>query len=100
MDYQIIEPEERDAFPVAPFLSYARQHVSDKQDRDADVGDVVHFWDMVDARCRAAVVTQDDLRTVELSYFVPGLAILQCKHEVPHDETKGGPSWHWPCGGQ
>lgn len=100
MDFQIIEPEERDAFPVAPFLSYARQHTTALQNRDADVGDVVHFWDFVEARCRAAVVTQDDLTTVQISYLMPGEPALQCEREIPHDETKGGPSWHWPCGGR
>ena len=99
VDFQIIEPEEQDAFPVAPFFSYARHQVSDKQSRDADVGDVVHFWDMVDARCRAAVVTQDDLDTVQISYLVPGETAFSCEREVPHDETKTMPSWHWPCGG-
>jgi hypothetical protein len=100
VDFQIIEPEERDAYPVAPFLSYARGRHTDRQERDPDVGDAVHLWDMVEARCRAAVVTQDDLDTVQLTYLMPGEASLYCEREVPHDETKGGPSWHWPCGGR
>ena len=97
MDYEVLEADATDA---ASFLSYARTRRSDKADRDADVGEAVHFWDMVDARCRAAVVTQDDLDTVQLTYLMPGEATLYPEREVPHDETKTGPSWHWPCGGQ
>lgn len=96
MDFQIIEPDEQD---VTPFLSYARTRRNERAEMDADVGDVVHFWDLVDARCRAAIVTQDDLNTVWLSYLMPGEISMRCVREVPHDETKGGPSWHWPCGG-
>lgn len=97
MDYEVLPPEPQDA---EAFMSYARKRHADKQERDADIGDAVHFWDFVDARCRAAIVTQDDLDSVWLSYLMPGETSLHCEREVPHDEFKGGPSWHWPCGGQ
>lgn len=97
MDYELIEPDE--THDSGSFMSYARARRTDKQGRDPDVGDIVHFWDMVEARCRAATVTQDDLRTVWLSYLMPGEVSLRCVRDVAHDETKTGPSWHWPCGG-
>lgn len=100
MEYELIEHDGLDAYDPAPFLSYARARTADKQDRDPDVGDVVHFWDMVEARCLAAVVTQDNLRTVELTVWPPGEGFRSIRErEVAHDETKTGPSWHWPCGG-
>lgn len=100
MDYELIKPDAQDKYDPAPFLNYARARRTDKEDRDPDIGDSVHFWDMVDARCLAATVTQDDLTTVWLTYLVPGEPFPRCVREVPHDETKTGPSWHWPCGGQ
>ena len=101
MDYELIPLDEKDpAYNRTPFLNYARARRTDKEDRDPDVGDVVHFWDMVDAQCRAATVTQDDLTTVWLTYMIPGVPTPCCVREVPHDETKTGPGWHWPCGGQ
>ena len=100
MDYELIKPDEQDAYDPAPFLSYARLRKQDKQERDAGVGDVVHFWDMVEARCRAAIVTQDDLKTVWLHYLMPGIPTPWCVKGVAHDESKTGPSWHWPGGGQ
>jgi hypothetical protein len=100
VDYELIPLDEKDpAYNRTPFLSYARARRTDKEERDPDVGDSVHFWDMVEARCRAAVVTQDDLRTVWLNYLMPGETSWRCVRDVPHDETKTGPSWHWPCGG-
>lgn len=98
MDYELIKPDE--THDSGAFLSYARGRQAAKQERDPDIGDTVHFWDMVEARCLAATVTQDDLHTVWLHYLVPGEPTPRCVRDVAHDETKTGPSWHWPCGGQ
>lgn len=94
------EPIETDAQGTASFLNYARLRRQAREERDADVGDAVHFWDEEAARCRAAVVTQDDLATVELTIWPPGDGFRSVRATgVKHDETKAGSSWHWPCGG-
>ena len=96
MDFQIIEPSEQDAYDPAPFLSYARAQRSDKAERDAGVGDVVHFWD--GAECVAAIVIKDGLDSVRLRIFWPTDDARS--DDVLHDETKSTDTWHWPCGGQ
>jgi hypothetical protein len=105
VDYELIKPDE--THDAGAFMSYARQRRTDKQQRDPDVGDTVHFWDMVDAKCRAAMVGD-----INGPLGGPGLADLAVLNfdldkglhwgqelDVAHDETKTGPSWHWPCGG-
>lgn len=104
MDYEVITAEEADAYPVAPFLNYARARATDKEERDATVGDVVHYWDAVAAACRAALVFE--LRDVAFDEPVTAdLFVLQRSghgdvHDVPHVEEKHHHTWHWPCGGQ
>lgn len=107
MDYELIKPDEKDAYDPAPFLSYARARRTDKEERDPDIGDSVHFWDMVDAKCRAAVVgdldgpiggpDRADLMVIRFD-LDKGMHWAQ-ELDISHDETKTGPSWHWPCGG-
>lgn len=100
MDYELIKPDEQDAYDPAPFLNYARARRTDKDERDPLIGDVVHFWDDTEARCRAAVVLEDDPMEDEVSLRVMAPhSPDQDLCEVRHDETKTGPSWHWPCGG-
>ena len=106
MDYELIEPDAQDKYDPAPFFNYARARRTDKQDRDPDVGDAVHFWDMVDARCLAAIVgvvhetfglsPGYDLMT--LAPTPEGRLAWDPRLSVVHDETKTGPGWHWPCG--
>ncbi len=110
MDYELIKPDAQDKYDPAPFLSYARLRQADKQERDPDIGDVVHFWDMVEARCRAAIViaeSQERINAVtkEVTGYFESLRIMYPGRPdedrgIVHDETKTGPSWHWPCGGQ
>lgn len=97
MDFELIPEDE--THDGGAFISYARTRATAKQERDPDVGDVVHFWDDVDARCRAATVTQDDLTTVWLHYLMPGEPTPRCVRDVAHSETKADGTWHWPCGG-
>jgi hypothetical protein len=100
VDYELIKPDAQDAYDPAPFLNYARLRRTDRQERDPDVGDSVHFWDMVEARCLAAIVLEDDPLEDQVSLRVMAAHVPdQDRCEVPHDETKTGPSWHWPCGG-
>lgn len=104
MDYELIKPDEQDAYDPAPFLSYARARSTDKQERDAGVGDTVHLWDDNAAECRAAIVHG----LQEVSFDEPPTADLFVLHrsghrdvlDVPHVEMKHHHTWHWPCGGQ
>lgn len=80
------------------FFSYARQRAVELAERDPVVGDTVHVW--FEGACRAAIITQDDLDTWCVSFLMPGETSWRPVREVSHDETKGGMSWHWPCGGQ
>lgn len=98
MEYELIKDDERDAYPVAPFLNYARARRTDKEERDPLVGDTVHFWN--GEHCWVAVVTQDDLFSVWLSCMAPGETSLRPVRDVSHDESKAENTWHWPCGGQ
>lgn len=99
MDYELIEPDEQDAYDPAPFLSYARLRSQDKQERDPLIGDTVHHWDGF--RCVAALVTADHLRAFDLTSFPPdGPHSVQRLAGVAHDEGDRAPdTWHWPCGG-
>lgn len=104
MDYELIKPDAQDKYDPAPFLSYARLRRTDKEERDADVGDIVHYWHDQNGRCRAAVVVDvldtsfDEPCTVDLLGFQRNgtVGIL----DVPHVEQKQHHTWHWPCGGQ
>ncbi|WP_327719870.1 hypothetical protein OG381_34345 [Streptomyces sp. NBC_00490] len=98
MDYELIKPDEQDRYDPAPFLNYARARRTDKDERDPDVGDWVHYW--TGDECWAALVTRDDLFSVWLSCVAPGETSLRPVRDVPHIEgTKAQGSWHWPCGG-
>lgn len=97
MDYELIKPDEKDAYDPAPFISYARARRTDKAERDPIVGDWVHFW--TGEECWAALVTKDELATVRLSCVAPGETSWRPVRDVFHSETKAECSWHWPCGG-
>lgn len=99
MDFEKIEDEERDQYPIAPFLSFARAQSTAKAERDAGIGDAVHLWN---GRCYAALVVDEggawDAPTVDVYAFTldGGLGHANC----PHDESKAKDhTWHWPCGG-
>lgn len=105
MEYELIEDDEQDQYPVAPFMSYARRRAPEFAERDPIVGDIVHWWS--GEKCRAAMVLDDYFTGVPegsvppptyLRVFVPG----DHSPEVfcDHDEAKGESTWHWPCGGQ
>lgn len=83
-----------DAFDRKSFVSYARTRAAEQEERDPVVGDSVHFWDGV--ACRAAIVTQDDLDSVWLSFLMPGELTWRPVREVLHDEHKGENTYHWP----
>jgi hypothetical protein len=103
VDYELIKPDKDDAYDPAPFLNYARARRTDKEERDPNVGDIVHFWDDHRARCLAAIVTVDDLTTVSLTLFMPPGEEWGADRAVraKHDEGKGDiNTFHWPCGGQ
>lgn len=99
MEHEDLPFTEDDMTDLGTFFSFARAQKAAKAEQDSGVGDLVHFWDFQAARCRAAIVTQDDLDTVWLNYLMPGEISWRCVSEVPHDENKDSPSWHWPCGG-
>lgn len=96
MDYELIEPDQ--THDAGAFISYARARRTDKQERDADVGDIVHFWD--GECCSAALVLRDQWDSVCLSVVRPKAegGTLEYGH-VPHSEGKLHETWHWPCGG-
>lgn len=106
MDYELIKPDKDDAYDPAPFLSYARARSADKEGRDADVGDIVHFWDDEAAECQAALVVRvkwdlDCEADPDGQYWlrvstVEGERTQPC---VLHGERKSSNTWHWPCGG-
>jgi hypothetical protein len=117
VDYELIKPDERDAYDPAPFLNYARARRTDRQERDADVGDVVHFWTNSGHGCRAAVVTEVhfavdvEYTSAEDLYVLPNsttgdgqpeLARLVVHNETKPEATSGhelhNGTWHWPCG--
>lgn len=101
MDYELIEDDPHDKYDPAPFLSYARARSADKAERDADVADVVHYWD--GRGCRAGLVADiDDSVLIEDPTYT--LMVIENyewhpKGCVSHDEDKAPGSWHWPCGG-
>ena len=98
MDYELIKPDAQDKYDSASFLNYARARRTDKEERDAVIGDSVHLWDA--EACRAAIVTDDpELDSVWLSFLMPGETSWRPVKDVRHDETKGEMTWHWPCGG-
>lgn len=96
----MIKPDE--THDSGAFMSYARGRRAAKQERDAGVSDTVHYWCPRDSRCLAAIVTQENLNTVELTVFPPGDDPRNFRAvTISHDETKQDPgTWHWPCGGQ
>lgn len=94
MEFELIEEGDT----TAPFMSYARRRAAEKAERDPIVGDTVHYWDGV--ACRAGLVTQDDLDTIQLSFWMPGEISCRPVRQVRHDEGHGDSTWHWPCGGQ
>lgn len=99
MDYELIKPDEQDAYDPAPFLTYARARRTDKQDRDAAVADVVHWWDGRD--CKAAIVAgvNDPVLMEGPSYDLMAVQNFEWwpKRYVSHDEAKTQPNtWHWP----
>jgi hypothetical protein len=119
MDYELIKPDEQDAYDPAPFLSYARLRKQDKEERDAGVADVVHYWTNSHHGCRAAIVTEvhlavdegyssaEDLWVLPNSATYDGqpmLAKLVVHNESKPEATSGhelhNGTWHWPCGGQ
>lgn len=102
MDYDLIKPDEGDAYDPAPFISFARRQRADKAERDPDVGDVVHYVDFGVAGCLPAVVLKE-----HFAYTEPTVDLLVHGHdrdfrerEIDHDEGRGEGYWHWPCGGQ
>lgn len=97
MDYELIKPDEDDAYDPAPFISFARRRQADKAERDPDVGDVVHLFL---GGCHAALVRRDDLDTVSL-YAIPIEGDLPPAYRdgIRHSEAKEYDTWHWPCGG-
>jgi hypothetical protein len=100
VDYELIKPAELGSYDPAPFLNYARARRTDKEERDPNVGDIVHFWGDVEARCRASIVLEDDPMEDEVSLRVMAPhAKDQDLCGVSHSETKAEGTWHWPCGG-
>lgn len=119
MDYELIPLDEKDpAYDRTPFLSYARARRTDKEERDAIVGDVVHFWTNSHHGCRAAIVTEahfavdESYSSAEDLYVLPNsatpngeptLARLAVHDESKPEATSGhklhNGTWHWPCGG-
>lgn len=100
MDYELIKPDKDDAYDPAPFLNYARARRTDKEERDAIVGDAVHLW--LGGGCHAAIVrNDDDLDTVSLIAFPrEGDLPPAYRDGISHSEEKVYDTWHWPCGGQ
>lgn len=80
------------------FLNYARVKQQAREQRSPEVGDIVHYWDDENARCRAATVmeTEPFSDTATLRVHIPHEA-FQDWH-VDHDEEKVRDTWHWPCG--
>jgi hypothetical protein len=104
VDFELIKPDAQAAYDPAPFLNYARARSTDKQERDPDVGDVVHFWDDDAAKCMAATVTDQIFESGGqhsecLAVMDPVQQEIRWKHAIPHSEPKRLMSWHWPCGG-
>jgi hypothetical protein len=99
MDYELIKPDEQDAYDPTPFFSYARLRSTDRAERDADVGDVVHFWDTDKCVCQAAIVIASGLDSETLKTF-DEYGTDETVTKSRHDEAKNSDqSWHWPCGG-
>lgn len=104
MDYELIKPDERDAYDPTPFISYARRRAQAKSEQMPDIGDTVHFWDDDAIKCRAATVADllfetDGQYSACLGVIDPDEGELVVLHAIPHKELKRGMSWHWPCGG-
>jgi hypothetical protein len=104
VDFELIKPEAQDAYDPAPFLSYARARQADRAERDADVGDVVHFWSPEHPTCRAAIVMETASLTDEATLRVHIPHEPYQDRTVKHSEDRsweahGDASWHWPCGG-
>lgn len=98
MDYELIKPDENDAYDPAPFLNYARARRTDKEERDPDIGDTVHWWN--GEKCMAAIVIEvgawaDSKET--LTVLASGREPMQTYGL--HDEARDEHTWHWPCGG-
>ena len=106
MHWEEIPLSETDpAYDRTPFLNYARARRTDKDERDPIVGDVVHFWDDVTAKCMAATVVDtvwetDGQHSECLHVLDPDRAEARWLHAIPHSEPKKPLTWHWPCGGQ
>lgn len=97
MDYELIKPDE--THDSGAFLSYARGRQAAKQERDPDIGDIVHLW--LGGSCHPAIVRRDDLDTVSLVAFpVEGDLPPAYRDGIRHSEEKAYDTWHWPCGGQ
>jgi hypothetical protein len=92
--------EAEDLYPLTPFMDFATKDqpinlVRERQlalaEREACLGDIVHFWTGAD--CRAAIVVDlvDDEETLHV--FWPG----QEDSEVTciHDERRSVCTWHW-----
>jgi hypothetical protein len=80
------------------FLNYARIKRDARAARSPEVGDIVHWWDVEDATCRAAMVMETE------SFGDGALLRVHIPHEAfqdwqcDHDENKGDGTFHWPCG--
>lgn len=83
------------------FLNYARIKQEAKAARAPEVGDIVHYWDDENSKCRAAIVMETEAfnDNAELRVHIPHETYADAY--AVHDETKAGAgegTWHWPCG--
>jgi hypothetical protein len=84
-----------DAFDRGSFVSYARTRAAEQEERDAVVGDIVHFWNGENCRAAIVVATGDLAGDPEtLHVFQPGERDGEAL--AVHDETRTENTYHWP----
>lgn len=83
------------------YVSHARRQRQVRMETPPGVGDIVHLW-LPEGNhrqtCQAAIVTAmdpEDWHLIEVTALAPGVLVLQCYAQVPHDESKTVASWHW-----
>lgn len=93
-DLEAIDPETAEK-RAAEQAEAMRLYRAQSQMQTAPViGDVVHFWDDENARCRAAIVMEIEVGHVAtLRVHVPHEAFQDWTCD--HDEDKGQNTWHW-----